>query len=125
MIRRKFFYIQAHRGHFHVRIHGEARTVQRACAGLEHPRTLAGDFYLLQKTLAGIFKELRTPAMWFVKPDALVHLMHKAEGGYTNIELRAFREATAAAGGRRVYLCDDKYGPLNDRQLVELVNALR
>lgn len=123
MFRRKIFYVQVHPGHFIVRVHGETRSVQRRCSGLDHPRTLAGDFTQLHEALAGIFKELRTPFMWLVKPDALVHLIPRVEGGYTNIELRAFKEAASAAGARWVFLCDDRDGPLSEQQVAEVFGA--
>lgn len=123
MLRRKIFYIQVYPGHFMVRLHGQTRSLKRDCVGLEHPRTLAGDFDQIHDALMRAFEALRTPSMRLLRPDALVHLVPKAEGGYTSIELRAFKEAASAAGARRVCMCDDKYGPLNDHQVADVLGA--
>jgi hypothetical protein len=91
---------------------------------LSHPRTLAGDFHAIHKGLRGILLELSTPMMKVIKPHALVHLVGKVQGGYTNIELRAFKEAVETAGARTGWLCDDKYEPLSDDQISEVLGAL-
>jgi hypothetical protein len=41
-----------------------------------------------------------------------------------NIELRAFKEAVESAGVQWGWLCDDKYGPLSDSQIDEVVDVL-
>ena len=125
MLHRKLFYVQVHPGHFLVRIHGETKSVKRECSGLDHPRSLAGDFFQLQQCLTELFRELQTPLMRLIKPDALVHLRPQVEGGYTNIELRAFKELATGAGARSVFLCTDRHGPLSDSQIVEFLNTVR
>ena len=122
---RKLIYIQVYPGHFVARVYGGGEAIRRECNGLAHPRTLAGDFFAIQKGLRDIFDQLSTPWMKIVKPCALLHLVPRAEGGYTNIELRAFKEAVESSGARMGLLCDDKYGPLSDSQISEVVDAIR
>jgi hypothetical protein len=57
--------------------------------------------------------------MSVLRPHALVHLVPKAEGGYTSIELRAFKEAAEGAGAKMAWMCDDNYGPLTDQQITD------
>jgi hypothetical protein len=80
---RRLIYIQVHPGHFIARLHGDGGSIRRECSGLTHPRTLAGDFFAIQKSLKEIVRELSTPWMRFVRPHALVHLIPSFEGGYT------------------------------------------
>ena len=124
LMRRKVVYIQVHHGYFIGRVHGDTRSIRRECAGLNHPRTLAGNFMEIKESLTGLLKELRTPIMWVLRPYALVHLVPEAEGGYTNIELRAFKEAVEVAGAQMGFLCDDKYSPLSEQQVAEVVGAI-
>jgi hypothetical protein len=59
---------------------------------------------------------------WYVRaPTALVHLIPKVEGGYTNVELRAFREAMVGAGAAQVYLLAD-HPPLTAAQQAEFTS---
>lgn len=44
-------------------------------------------------------------------PIVLAHLIPQVEGGYTNVELRAFREAMVGAGAAQVYLLADHPPP--------------
>jgi len=120
---RKLVYIQVHPGYFVARVLGGPESIRRNCPGLDHPRTLAGDFHAIHEGLRGVIRELSTPLMKVIKPYALVHLVPRFEGGYTNIELRAFKEAVEAAGAHQGFLCDDKYGPLSDSQLSTISGA--
>ncbi len=124
MFRRKVIYVQVHAGYFIARLIGDSRSVRRECQALAHPRTLAGDFTQIQAALASVFKEFWGPQMWLLKPHALIHLVPKVEGGYTNIELRAFKEAAECAGAKMSWMCTDKYGPLSDEQLAEFCGAV-
>jgi hypothetical protein len=124
MLRRKVIYVQVQRGHFIARLIGGGKTVRRDSPALSHPRTLAGDYLQIQEALRGIFKELWVPQMWLRRPFALIHLIPKAEGGYTSIELRAFKEAAEGAGAKMGWLCDDKYGPLSEQQVADVFKSV-
>jgi len=123
VLRRRIIYVQVHKGYFLVRLVGEVEGIRRDCSALSHPRTLAGNFAEIEKKLREIFAEIRTVQMRLRKPIALVHLIPKAEGGYTNIELRAFKDAAESAGASFGWLCDDKYGPLSETQIAEMFSS--
>ena len=55
-----------------------------------------------------------------VKPKVLIHLLVDAEGGYTEVELRFFREAAIEAGSGFTLLLDNKFGPQVDGELLKL-----
>lgn len=89
------------------------------CDGLNHPRSLAGDFPLVEKA----FKEAisRQPSIYWglIKPSVLVHLVPEAEGGYTMLESKFFQEAAIGGGARKICLVDDSIAPLQDSELSE------
>jgi hypothetical protein len=115
---RTLIYVQIHPGYFIARISGQSRNVKRDCQGLIHPRTLAGSFRLISHSVRELFKELKIPFPWFGRPDVLMHLFADPEGGYTDIELRAFREAMVNAGAGDVFLCTDgRLPPFSDSAL--------
>ena len=120
MLRRSVIYVQVCPGYFVARLHGDMSSTRVECQALSHPRTLAGDFRGIEVALKGLIKSFWTFRMWFLKPDMLLHFVQKVDGGYTNIELRAFKDAAESAGARMGWLCTDKYGPLTDEQLVEV-----
>ena len=66
-----------------------------------------GEFYEMKKSLRKVLEQLGLRRWYMAKPVVLVHLIPKVEGGYTNVELRAFREAMLAAGVGEVYLLID------------------
>ncbi|MDX1279652.1 hypothetical protein [Shewanella colwelliana] len=82
------------------------RTGERCCfpRSSKHPRTLAGDFFSLEEELKKAISEL-VPRKW-IKSKILICLDGLNEGGYTNIEKRAFREAGMGTGAMEVYLSD-------------------
>ena len=94
---RPLIYIQVHQGYFIAKRIDTGRSVRKDCAGLAHPRTLMGDFHSVQESFAGAVKEL-LPRLRFLKPRGLVHLVPTYEGGYTNVETRAFKEAGEMSG---------------------------
>ncbi len=119
MFKRPFIYIKVHRGYFIAMRVGTDRSVRKQCAALEHPRTLMGDFQAIADSFKGAFKELY-PSMRFLKPRALVHLIPEADGGYTNVELRAFNEAATMAGASFAFMSTYER-PHTDSELAEVV----
>ncbi|HHC6693706.1 hypothetical protein CGJ04_23045 [Vibrio parahaemolyticus] len=79
------------------------KAVNKICPALAHPRTLMGDFYEIEKCLKDISAELLPKTLFSFSPIAIVQLLETSEGGYTNVEIRAFREAVLGTGARRVY----------------------
>lgn len=119
MFKRPLIYVQVHRGHFIAKRVGSDRVVRKNCSGLDHPRTLMGDFPEIADSFSSAFKELY-PAGRFFKPKALVHLMPVYEGGYTNVELRAFNEASAMAGAAFTFMSTFER-PHTDAELAEIL----
>ena len=93
------------------------RTVTKKCGGLLHPRTLMGDFVSIESCFGELIRELNTGGFLSSAPTIIVHLIPIVEGGYTEVEIRAFKEAAAGAGAREVILTDDN-AKLTDDQIV-------
>ena len=93
--------------------------MRKQCAGLDHPRTLMGDFQSVADSFTAAFKELY-PALRVYKPRVLIHLIPEFEGGYTNVELRAFNEAATMAGASFAFM--STYERLHtDSELAEIL----
>ncbi|WNC72027.1 hypothetical protein RGQ13_18190 [Thalassotalea psychrophila] len=69
-----------------------------------HPRSLTGDFFELERDIKKVMQQL-TVRRW-VKANVLICLEGLDEGGYTNVEKRAFKEAVMGAGAMDVYLAE-------------------
>ena len=118
MFKRPLIYIQVQRGHFIAKRVGTDQSVRKSCAGLDHPRTLMGDFQAVAVSFKSAFKELY-PGLRLLKPRAVVHLIPAVEGGYTNVELRAFNEAAAMAGASFTFMSTYER-PHTDSELAEI-----
>lgn len=117
---KKLIYIKVYEGYLEARTVGENNERQFRSDGLHHPRSLAGKFTEVEATFKKVISGQPKVLFGLIKPKVLVHLIPKMEGGYTEAELRFFREAALGGGASEVYLCDDKYGPLHDIELREL-----
>ena len=117
---RRVVYVEMHRGHLSARVPGQPVRVNRECADLSHPRTLFGKFMPIQEAIASALSELEAIRFGVIKPRGIIHLIPHFDGGYTDIELRAFREAAEAAGIFRPLLLDSKTSPLSDVQVKEV-----
>jgi hypothetical protein len=116
---RPLIYIQVHQGFFIAKHLGNGKIVRKECAGLDHPRTLMGDFHKVQECFAAALKELLPPIRLF-KPKGLVHLVPVYDGGYTNVETRAFKEAGEMAGINFAFLSTmDR--PHTDSEVLEVL----
>lgn len=69
-----------------------------------HPRTLVGDWFVLVEDMETVLRNI-FDRRW-VRSDLLICLNGIDEGGYTEIERRAFREAAQAAGAKSIYLSE-------------------
>lgn len=67
-----------------------------------HPRSLVNHFHDLQGEFVSLCRQL-CPRGW-TRPHALVCLVGLDDGGYTEVEIRAVREAALAAGLRKIWL---------------------
>jgi len=114
---RNIVYVQVHRGHVIARIPSTNHVVEVKCNALSHTRTLMGDFDEIVECFKEVLKELGQSKRMWLKPRLLVHLIPKFDGGYTKVELRAFREAAESAGGIRTYMLAD-HDPISDQELL-------
>lgn len=71
-----------------------------------HPRTPMGSFEETEKAFTQILNKVSPKSFFRPSPIAYVHLIDIVEGGYTDVELRAFKEAVLGAGARDVYMPD-------------------
>ncbi|UTZ21659.1 hypothetical protein [Vibrio campbellii] len=84
------------------------KSVTKLCEALTHPRTLMGNFYEIDHCVKVLSKEVFSKSLFDKAPIAIVQLFGPSDGGYTNVELRAFREVVLGSGARDVYFPDTK-----------------
>jgi hypothetical protein len=117
---RRYIYIKVYRGYFVTRLHGASDEKKFLCRGLNHPRTLAGDWRELEKVVTEIILFYGPIINRLIKPIVLFHFIAKQEGGYSSSELRTFQEVGRASGARFCLMCENKYGPLTNEQLSDV-----
>ncbi len=117
-------YIKVFKGYIEARTYSKNNEKKFNSSGLNHPRSLAGNFEEIETAFKKILSEQPKILLGLIKPNVLIHLVPKMEGGYTSTELRFFREAAQSGGARKVYLMTDKYPPLEDKDLYETIKAL-
>ena len=121
MLRRPLLYLQVTAGSATAQKIGSSQQVTIPCQALNHPRTLMGDFTAVERCFKEVVSQLGLNE-WYVRaPITLVHLIPKVDGGYTNVELRAFREAMVGAGAAQVYLLAN-HPPLTPAQQAEFTS---
>jgi len=117
-------YIKVFKGYLEARTANKNNTQKFYSSGLNHPRSLAGDFPEVEKA----FKEAisKQPKIYWglIRPSVLIHLVPEAEGGYTMLEKKFFREAAFGGGARKIYLLDNSTPPLRDSELNEACKEL-
>jgi len=69
-----------------------------------HPRSLVSDFFSAELLLKAMVRQSVGKGFLAVSPAAVMHPMGSLEGGFTAVELRAFRELALGAGAFRVQL---------------------
>ncbi len=81
-----------------------------------HPRTLVSDFTAAEQLLKYQLLRVLKSSIWRPAPCVVMHPMGMAEGGYTQVERRAFREMALGAGASQVFLWIGR--PLTDAELL-------
>jgi len=117
---RKGIYIKVYKGYFVARLVGVGADKRFDCAALNHPRTLAGDWQYLEKTISKIILEFCGSIGKLIKPILLVHLIPKFEGGYTTSEFAIFKQVGENAGAHFCFMCGNNYGPLEDKDIKDV-----
>lgn len=83
----------------------------------DHPRSLVSDFVAAQHLLKELVREFAGNRLFALSPHLLLHPQGRDAGGYTAIEVRAFREMGLATGASTVQVW---HGPvLTDKELLE------
>lgn len=67
-----------------------------------HPRTLVSDFSTADMLLKHQVRKLQSKSFFAPSPRIVIHPMGSPEGGFTQVERRAFRELAMGAGATRV-----------------------
>jgi len=101
---KRHLYYQIKRGQVTVTFVEDDKSITKSCSALNHPRTLMGHFMEIEDCFKSIAKELAPRRFLLQDPTAVVHLLESVEGGYTNVEIRAFREAAFGAGAREIFV---------------------
>ena len=70
----------------------------------KHPRTLLSDFTIAEHTLKYCFRKLMSKSLFAPSPVVIFHPLEKDEGGYTQVEIRAFEELSRQAGARKAFI---------------------
>lgn len=104
MLFRPLVYLQVSQGAVRSSLVGAGESFLVASQGLSHPRTLMGDFVAVQEAIRESLQKAGVGGWFRRSPVVLVHLLPEPEGGYTNVELRAFREAALGAGAAQAWL---------------------
>ena len=93
------------------------KTCSIPCDGLNHPRTLMGDFFNVAQCMTEVLRQLAPKRVFRRGPEVYIQLLNKLDGGVTNVEARAFREAASMAGASVVHL-PKVMTSLSDEQLI-------
>ncbi len=117
---KKLIYIKVYKGYIEARTVGENNERQFSSDGLSHPRSLAGKFVEVEKTFREAIAAQPKVLFGLIQPKVLVHLMPEMQGGYTELELRFFREVALGSGASEVYLLDSQLGPQPDSKLTDI-----
>ena len=67
-----------------------------------HPRTLVSDFTVAEQLVKVMVSRLLGSSIFAMSPKIVFHPLGDPAGGFTQVELRAFREMAYGAGASRV-----------------------
>ena len=80
-----------------------------------HPRSLVSDFVLAEVLLRHQIRRLCSKQWFLPAPVIVMHPLGMPEGGFTQVELRAFRELAMGSGAAEVFLWTGR--PLTDEEM--------
>ena len=72
--------------------------------GFDHPRSIISDFEIAEHTMRYFISQLRDNQTFQPRPEIVIHVLEKNEGGLTDVEVRALLELAAGAGARQAYV---------------------
>lgn len=105
---KRHLYLQVFKGTIKAEEINTGRNLNVKCNALSHPRTLMGSYIEIETCFKQIVQEITPKTFFNPSPIIIVHLREEVERGYTDVELRAFKEAAFGAGGRKVFMPSSK-----------------
>lgn len=81
-----------------------------------HPRTLLSDFTVAEQLLKIFLRRMHGTSIFSILPKVVIHPLGEPEGGFTQIERRAFRELGFGAGASQVELREGR--TLTDQEIL-------
>ena len=81
-----------------------------------HPRSMVSDFSAGEQLLKAFIRRVRPRSLFSVSPRVVMHPLGNPEGGFTQVEIRAFHEMALAAGASQVVVREGR--PLTDQELL-------
>jgi rod shape-determining protein MreB len=111
----RHIYLTVHKGKATATNLSNGESAIREMAKAEHPRSIMGSFSEVEAIFTEVIQKVCPNRFLLPAPIVYVHLLDNVEGGYTDVELRAFREAAYGAGAREVYLPSERYTLTRDQ----------
>lgn len=104
----KYLYLVVTQGRLRATELKNGKTIELCLKPASHPRTPIGNFEKLEKLFTQAINELGGRSFFKPSPTVFLHLLDEIEGGYTQIEVRAFKEAAFGGGAREVVMPESK-----------------
>lgn len=98
-----------------ARIHRAEASVQ-IINPFAHPRSMASDFTIGEQTLKAFVRRTVGNSIFTPAPKIVMHLLGDPTGGFTQVEIRAFREMALGAGASEVSMWRGR--TLSDQELL-------
>lgn len=84
-----------------------------------HPRSLVSDFIIGEQLIKRQLNALLSKGVFSPSPTIIIHPLGNPEGGFTEVEKRAFCEMAAGAGGSKVHFKIDQ--PLTEQEIEKII----
>lgn len=81
-----------------------------------HPRSLVSDFTVAEQLLKHYVRQVQGRSLLAISPIIVIHPLGDPEGGFTQVERRAFAEMARGAGASQVVVWTGR--PLTDQELL-------
>lgn len=81
-----------------------------------HPRSLVSDFTAAEQLLKALMAKMLQGRHFSISPKVVMHPLGDPEGGFTQVEIRAFHEMALGAGARSVQVWQGR--PLTDQEVL-------
>lgn len=98
-----------------ARLHQSTPSVQ-IVNPFAHPRSMVSDFSVGEQVLKAFLRHVKGDYFLAPAPQVIMHLMGEPEGGFTQIEARAFHEMAIGAGASQVKVWQGR--ALSDQELL-------